>query len=561
LRVFGGFGGAALATRLITREFRRGTVLYLDTLPLSRARIITAKALLGGAVLGSITLLWLAGLAVASDVALASRLTGAVLLKAGAWLFFCWCTAVLYALLGRYRFPLVIFAVFAASMVEDRTELELGRQGPLALVDERLPFDLALHGGELGFALVGGLALFLFALLLSTARDGAITQTLALRMSRREKVFFATAALGSILAAVVLEDKDDKPPYEFPANVRVSEGPIEVALRRGRDASLDPMAGSVAQTLARSATRLGLSTTPPVFLSTRRDLDPDRYQIGWSNDGEGLLARFGPGEGFDEARFTDWLLRELVAEAGEDRPRMERQAWLLDGLARWLRWEGEGRPALDEVWRARARHGLSRMSLDDAVDGWFTFRETVGSDIGAAVAAAGLVALSRACDDDGVTRVLRATVAREVHGDGRDTWHDLRNPPLVVVERECGLSRAGLLAGWRDEVGDASTSTGGAMPTASLRRDGGALSWRLDEPPAGTAPERVQLRYRRLGAFDKPLPLERLDLEEVPLEQALEGLRFPSGFTPGTRVAWEVRWQDAATAGWLTTGIRREEVP
>jgi len=122
---------------------RRTDQLFLDALPIRRSWVLTAKYLLGAAALAvyvapAFLLCWLAALR-GQDVT--TGLIAIILARTAVFVWFVHAGAFALGFLGRYRTVLLISACLAFALVASKTDIEVSKFGPFALVDRTFPFE------------------------------------------------------------------------------------------------------------------------------------------------------------------------------------------------------------------------------------------------------------------------------------------------------------------------------------------------------------------------------------------------------------------------------------
>src|SRR5690606_33499885 len=205
------------ANRLIVREYSGRTQLFLETLPIGRARVFATKWLLGLA-------LTLAVAAVAWWAALRGiRQTEVLATDAALGVLYCillfwgtlWAFAAFGGMLGRYRYVLwgtvlalaILARVVAGVPMFDMPVLRL--LGTDVQQASGLPEQAAFvaAGAVALVCIVGAVALALYG-------AGAMASALAKRMTARERVFVLVSFMAVITAGFMLEPKPAQPPFE-----------------------------------------------------------------------------------------------------------------------------------------------------------------------------------------------------------------------------------------------------------------------------------------------------------------------------------------------------------
>jgi hypothetical protein len=454
----------------------------------------------------------------------------------------------LMGLLGKYRVAIFLLLGIGMAMIDSMTELELKRFGPIALVDERLAFErdefpLQALGVTLGMTV----AFVVLTIVLVQLREGTAAAMLAERMSHREKVFVSAFLLGLIFLGTLYDQKRTKQPFAM-ADALVEESELAaVQLARG---SMDEESGRrlvkfVHDELAAVSEYLDLEWSPPVFVSTRRDLDPNRYEVGTLTESEGLLVRVNPGTGFDESRFVEWLVREYLIVTSRGRAKLEPRMWVLDGFGPfWVRRKQMGSNLLDDrTMTMRALYGSASGSVDRDCANWLRFREQVGHDIAVGVAWSGLNALARRQGERQCQAFLRSVLGRRVPDNVRAWFQERRNPPGLLLQRHAAVSWPEFLNDWQSELDAARREVSeavmrlprltGELTFQPLTSDTLVVKYRVAMEPAAAIHSRVALVYAEIGAFNQELQPQDWQREEF--DFTLE----PQGELPGTRARGE----------------------
>ena len=227
-------GALFVAHRLVVREYGQRTQLFLEALPLSRARILVTKLVLGAAVLllplaVSLLLLWERA---RTHEEVTSRFVLLLTLRTGTPVLLGWSFFALAGLLGRYRNPLFILLTIAAFAADHLTAFDLSKWGPFALLGTDFAFERhRIPWGTLGpcWALMAGAVALCFVLVLHG--DGTLAELLSQRMSHREKVFIACVFIGLFTVISVMGEEKQRQPFALhdAEQVRVKKSAIQVS--------------------------------------------------------------------------------------------------------------------------------------------------------------------------------------------------------------------------------------------------------------------------------------------------------------------------------------------
>ena len=309
-----------LCNRLVVVEYKARTQLFLEALPLARWHMLAVFAL--ACWQGVHDLSW--------------RFAAIVGVRAlsVAWVVYSYC--FLMGMLGRYRVALGLALLMACMILSQQTSLELSHFGPLALLDQTFPFERQQFPWEaLMTTWTLALGFSLLALGMSLTREGSVAAMLAESMSYREKVFMATALLGFSWALGTLTRKIHKAPFDLEDAAVEQRSGITVKVSSGleRDPKARHLARYIAAELDAAREYLGMDSLPTVFVSGRRDLDSNRFERGYLDQGEGVYVRanFGTPDWKDE-QFLAWLLREVLIVSSDGRLKLETRRWALDGF-------------------------------------------------------------------------------------------------------------------------------------------------------------------------------------------------------------------------------------
>ncbi len=567
---------AILGSRLIVREYRHRTQLFLEALPMSRWHMVAVKYVLGLAVMGALTAAALLG-----ALALGWRhehLTGAFITVLALRAFAtAWCWHAFFFMtgfLGRYRWALLLMMVMALMGATMMAGWEIQHFGPFFLLGDTFAFErervpephfAVTLGLAAGFTVVGfGLAL---------VREGNVGALLAEKMSHREKVFIAVLLLGMSFAMSTLDDKRVKHPYVLHAAATAEHSGVKVQVA-GSSAEARALADHLAAELGALAVYLELHSAPPVFVTSRRDLDADKYERASLEQAEGVLVRANfRAEAFDRRKFLAWLVSEVLKHHSRDRLALEKHAWKREGFAWWWATRERGRAPLaeDRALALRALHGFGD-TLPDAAwpDRWLVECDRVGDETAAAMAWSGVRALMGRLDEEQSRALWRQTLGVRRPDDLRGWWQDSRQPFREVLPRVTGLDEAGFIAIWREALDAARPALAEELltlttPRLELRAEPSAtgggyrLKYRLVTGEGENPPAAWELRWLRLPPFDAARSPRALRVERH--EAAGDWHELPVSFTTGDRVACTLAVTSAALEGAVISGWRRLTFP
>ncbi|MGI5862296.1 MAG: hypothetical protein ACOX6T_09590 [Myxococcales bacterium] len=560
-----------LGNRLIVAEYQGRTQLFLEALPIRRWEMVATKYLLGlSALLG----LGFGSIALSALVAWARESVEPrfLLFLAGrtAGFAFCvWSIAFAMGFTGRWRIPIYIGALFAIAVVAEATDVELAKVGPLALVDPNtLPFERhSFPTGALLESLGIGAAWLALGLALSLMHEGSVAESLARRMTQKEKAAVATALFAALIGAVALDERREKQPYDFGSGavLRAVRAPVHVLyLNPSRLEDAQALLDVLESDLAELAELLGREL-PATRVAFRATLDGRTFEKAElrHNDGVLLRASFSRSGDFDLRAFRAFVVRNVLVTATKDRADFEPKAFALDGFSRW--WvERDG----DEATRSRlllralwgARDGAPD---DDQVRRWWAQRERLGEPIAQALAWSALDLLAELRGQTAVEQLARRLYGRAPAHDFSELWHELEHPFESDFEAASSVPWHDFLGLWRERLAQLAEDPRlraalAAIPkvNAELEVAGQFGSMRevrygfaLDGPPDGSGsalgeigsaapPHLCSLLHLEIGPFDEPLEARALLREEHPWTESrlAESFVLPGRYGAGQRV-------------------------
>jgi hypothetical protein len=513
--------GAAMLIcgRVVVAEYRAKTQLFLDALPLQRWKMVAVKYVFGFIVLLAVIAApivaagWLLSGHEAMTPQFAAILASRVIMVAWFWYAFFFTTG----LLGRYRWPLLIFIVFVVLGIDSMTVWEIGRFGPFELLNHRFGTERAEYPikalGEV-LAIAGGMTCLAFVLAL--VREGNVSALMAERMSHREKVLVAVVLLGAVAAFSLLEEQRQKPPYDL-TGAAVAEGSgtrVKVAGPR-RPAEL--LAKEVNAELAELRDYLGIAEFPTVLVTHRADLDAGKFERGRLAKSQGFVVRANyTAPTFDRAAFVAWLIPELLDYRSHGRTRRESVRWIRDGLGEfWVRRDRSLDPlAADRPVALRATYAVPAGLREVDLAQWYQLRERVGEGVARGLAWSGLKALVAKRGESGCRQFLRDLYSRPVPRDLRATVHDLRHPWTELLARE-EMTVEALVAAWNELLTQARRdldSELAVLPRLALTVEQTSATTsttlvriRLVTSPAPIGEVEYRIRYRSVTGLDEPL--------------------------------------------------------
>ena len=545
-------GILVLCNRLVVREYQSKTQLFIESLPVSRSRMITVKYLLGLAlILSTVSVVF----ALTIVISLRSEpLTGRFLaIMAVRACTYSWCLYSFFftmGLMGRYRVAIYLFGFLGLTAVDMLTQMELSRFGPMALMDDQFPFERVVFPRQaLLVSLVVGLGLVLLTLALSLIREGTVATLLAEKMTHREKITVTAVILAFVVSVGIYDQRVEKKPFDLPDAVEANCGDVTVRISSGDDGEDDRalrLAQLVADEAAAMQQYLGLRDPPPIFVTPWGELDAHQFERAELDGAEGLLVRanFLSGD-WKDGRFLAWLLRELLVTWSEERLEWEPNLWLLDGFpVYWTCREGASvardRKQLELRAAYGARHGFS--SIDAAE--WLRYRERVGEDIAAAVAWRGLETIRGSQGEERFREFLRAAMDCGVSADLRGTLHGWVHPVPRLLEGHGGIAYSDFVEQWStdlDELAALRRSELDRIPRISGEVTFDAISdysrvarFHFKSQPA-PASGRFAVLYAELPAFAVSVEASEIRREDALFPEHAVG-ELPETFGRGTRL-------------------------
>jgi hypothetical protein len=513
--------GAAMLIcgRVVVAEYRAKTQLFLEALPLPRWRMVAVKFVFGFGVLMVVVAapIAIAGALLSRHEAMTPQFAGIlasrVFMTAWFWYAFFFTTG----LLGRYRWPLMIFIVFVSYGLDTMTGWEIRRFGPFELLNhqfgaERHAFPLKALGEVL--AMAGGMTALSFVLAL--VREGNVSALMAERMSHREKVLVAVVLLGAVAAFSLLDEQRTKPPYDL-TGAAVAKGPGTLVKVAGPGRPAEMLANELNAELAEFRAYLGIASLPTVLVTHRLDLDAGKFERGRLAKSEGFVVRANyTAPTFDRANFVAWLIPELLDYRSHGRTRREVARWIRDGVGEfWVRRARAAAPlAADRPLALRAVYAVPGGVREADLAEWYRLRERVGEGVARGLAWSGLKALVAKRGEAGCQQFLRELYSPPVPRDLRATLHDLRHPWTDALAHE-QMNVATLIASWNELLTQARRDLAGdlaALPRLALALEQTSATpsttlvrIRLSTSPIPAGEVEYRIRHRSVTGLDEPL--------------------------------------------------------
>lgn len=423
LRVFelslGTLLALVLSNRLLAREYAARTQLFLEILPVSRARVFATKWLLGAALfLATTALAWAAFFFSARrSEAIALRDAAATLGSVALYALTLWSFAALAGMLGRYRYVAWILAVFGILLGMNATGIGMQQLPVMRLLADDvvmarpelsaadLLIPAAVSGGCIGSAAV-----------LALRGSGAIASMLAQRMTARE-VSFIIISIVAILAVVsTLEPKPVKPKFALRGAQPVSAGRSTVVVLPTRDFDADAaavLANIVMNDVDTLSAALGLRTAPAIAILPQQGLDPDVMQRAALSASDGIVLKTAANAPQDMLRVL--VLHSLLSDHTRGRGLKEDRHALLDGMAAY--WPVHKQATLRANWWMRAASVPRRLDAQ-ALSQWSQTVEELGDCVSQSVAFALVEVMAAELSGARLLQLMQRVFARP-HDDAR----------------------------------------------------------------------------------------------------------------------------------------------
>jgi len=572
------FVGLALCNRLVVREYKGRTQLFLEGLPLSRARMISVKFILGFILIaGTVTCAFgLLCLLAWSREGMTLRFF--LILAARTYLY----TYCLYAflfmmgLLGRYRITVYLLLILGFVFISNLTDFDFFHFGPVALLFDAFAFERYTFPVHALMVTAGlGLAFTLFALMLALIREGSVAALVAEKMSHREKVFITAMLIGFLFMAFLYGEKTRKEPFDLMSAIEVKREGVLVKMSKGMGQESEArrrLAEKVASEILDLKLYLGLDSVPPVFMTTRRDLDGDRFENGKLEDKEGLLVRINfKSDSWDEKAFLTWLTRELLISRSNGRLKREPKMWVLDGFSLfWARRDKTEASLLkDRQLALRALYGIEKGFSEKDLGQWLLYRERVGGDIAAGVAWSGLKLLEQRQGSHRCRKFLKAVLGRDIPDDVRALFHEWRHHIHVQLRREAGISFHKFLPAWQaaltairpalaDDLAKIPELQGEVI-FENLSSRTRKVRYRININPSPDQ-TRCAFLYARLPWFDSEVPIHKIRRENLGYSLDHEG-EIPETFVQGERLSSTFSLHIETLGCEIISGWKRQAIP
>ena len=516
-----------IGQRLVAAEYYGQTQRFIESLPISRGYVHWVKYWFGFlALLLILTLVWGTFVAAAAgSEPVSGQFIGLMFMRMCAFVFCMWSVVFTFSLLGRLRVPLIAGAAFVALLINNLTEFELHRFGPMALMDKDLfAFERAtVPLRNLLETLVSGAIILALGMWMAGARDGSVMETLATPVTTRAKGFLIALGLAAIGFSSYFGPEPEAAAFSYSSPYVVSDSNVEVAYLAPeyeadalrllqymveRSEALDEV---LPPTRAGSQIRVSLD---PSLVATTFDT-----QMADPIQGTNVSANFASSSGWDVDFFGAYVFHNVVGARKDGRLYLEPHHWLLDGFTRW--WAAFGDHSSDAVDSSidpimlKALHVTRNASIDAALLlNWDTTAELYGDTGAMTVAYSGFRVMQEQLGTAAALSFARQEFSRPTYGDIRDWWSDWRDPLPARFSRATGWSLSEFVDVWDRRMSELRESPIYRMELDAIAKgvltiepeisDQGARSLRyslnLDQPlPANT---RCVALHTRLPSYD-----------------------------------------------------------
>jgi hypothetical protein len=448
-----------LGNRLIVKEYHGRTQLFIESLPISRVEMVLVKYFIGLAFLLFInifTLLIASGLSHRSDP-VSGRFLLILLSRSSMFCYFVWSFLFAMGFTGRFRIPIYILLAFLLIVVQTTSELNITREGPLALIMSDFPFERHSYPlRQLFQTFLLGSGWFALAIFLSLINEGSIAENLAKPMTQREKAVIGIIFIGFMVSLMLLESKRVKEPYRFTSNAVITSKtePIEILYV---DDNIKPDAMVLIKHLETkiSALRnsLGLHKIPPIKIAYLDSLDRNKFETAklTSNDGVLVRANYRDIDSWRIDEFTLYLTKAILDNVTRYRTRFAPKQWLHDGFSCW--WAYGGFTMDSEIHKSlmlRSMYILNKQELTaQVIKEWPVFRERFGEPAAEALAYSGLAYLQSIKGNEAVINLVKPTLGRQIPNDSRETVYEMFHPMPVIFKEATGEDWEGFISAWK----------------------------------------------------------------------------------------------------------------
>ncbi len=501
----GSVSAMVTANRLFAREYGGKTQLFLEVLPITRARVLATKWAIGAAFLGGlVTLAWVSTLVFMrrTEVITTSDALRA-LLATSAFTLALWSWSAMAGMLGRYRYVAWLVLLFFTIYLEQLASVPLRDAPVLRLLSEasamarapvspRALLEVAVLVAGCGFVTA----------VLGLRGSGSMAAALAARMTARERAFVVAAVMVSIFVSVRLKEERELPAFELEEATRSTSTRGVVGVMTTVDVGEEAaraLGEAVAGDVDSLATTLQLEKVPPVFILPQHGLMPTVIQRADLADSDGIVLRGAPD--VEVAVLRARVMHELLKDLTESRALKEDRHALLDGFSVW--WTARQDPVLRARWWRWA--AASRVPLSEAsVLRWFETSEQLGECIATALAFALVDTLAQTVGEERTVAMARALFSRPRSGLAAVLFE--ARP--VALLREAGTDWGSLTA--KAEARRREVEPGQTLATAKLALRAGEGGSQVVAQVTGAS--RWRVLYGNLGPWARGQDnLRRLD--------------------------------------------------
>jgi len=598
LWVFLPLTGLVLGNRLVVLEYHGRTQLFVEALPIRRWEMVTVKYLLGLLIMICVaaTSLLLSALIASRTEPISARFLGLMAMRTVAYVYCLWSVLFAMGFLGRFRVPLYVALVVVLFALDALTDLEIRHFGPFAMVDTQLVLERSAppDASALATTLILATAWTVLAFVLALINEGSVAESLAKRMTLKEKSAIGVIFVAALSATAILKDRREQAPFTFQEQTVLRSTKVPLQILYLHDEALpdaEALQALLESDLDSLRSILSLTKLPPVRVALRESLDASTYEpVGLAkNDGLLLRANFRASRRWDESGLQDFrafVIHEVLSEVTDGRAGFEPKAWVHDGFSRY--WAERDRttaclespescvPLLRALWVTRSGRAVSAAELRF----WFRTRERHDEALSEALAFSGLLELERHGGRDRVVQLARTLFSRRAPRDIRSLIYERRNPMGLVFERSAQVTLEDHLDRWNGDLDrlradpDVASSLA-TVPDGTARlhfeRDEGSirnLVVRLELERPRPAPSQgdelvVSLLHRDISPFDRPLERHELRREERlvgPDENDVE-LELYGRYGPGMRVFVALEIESETLGCPVRLLAERREVP
>ena len=384
------------ANRLFAREYGSRTQLFLEVLPITRARVFATKWLLGA--------IWLALLTVAAFFYVLRRQRAVeviafsdavhVLHAGGSYMLALWSFAAMAGMLGRHRYTAwlaLLLLIVVAVQAGDLRPRDMSIGG---LVDSRIamargaaPLRAHVHAWSFSAVCVA------VAAALALVGSGAMASALARKMTTRERVFLMCVGFCAMAVQFTLQKETPKPRFLLADGEHLDGQRATVSVLRTADVDAQA-ARALASVLLADAdgltTALALETRPAIFVLPQHSFDRFVIERAVLEKSQGVVLRAAADAPRDMLRA--YVLHEVLVDHTLKRALREDRHVLLDGFTLW--WVVQEDAAAQERWWLRA--ASSRVPVTtESLSRWNETTRTLGEHVSSSMAFAVVDELAR----------------------------------------------------------------------------------------------------------------------------------------------------------------------